>query len=48
MIIFDTNVLSELMESAPDERVLRWAQIAPKDDLFTTAITRAEVFFGSP
>jgi predicted nucleic acid-binding protein len=46
MIVFDTNVLSELMGDVPNERVLNWAQTLPKGEWFTTPITRAEIFFG--
>jgi toxin FitB len=46
MIIFDTNLVSELMEEVPNERVLSWARMIPKAQWFTTAVTRAEIFFG--
>jgi toxin FitB len=44
MIVLDTNVLSELMRQRPSPRVQRWylAQV----DLYTTAITQAEMLYG--
>jgi len=47
MIILDTNVISEAMASAPDERVARWIRFASQDDLYTTAITEAEMRYGA-
>ena len=46
MIVLDTNVLSELMRSVPDERVVRWLSSTPDSALFTTSICRAEILFG--
>ena len=46
MIILDTNVVSELMRPAPAEVVLQWLAAQPSADLFTTAITQAEILFG--
>lgn len=46
MIILDTNVISEVMRSQPDETVMRWLRFAPGDELFTTAITEAEMRYG--
>ena len=44
-ILLDTNVLSELMRSTPDVKVLAWFQQqgAP---FFTSTITRAEILLG--
>jgi toxin FitB len=46
MIILDTNVLSEFMRPRPAPVVLTWAAKYPATDLFTTAITEAEIFLG--
>lgn len=46
MIILDTNVLSELMRPKPAARVAAWIAQQPLADLFTTAITEAEIFYG--
>ncbi len=47
MIILDTNALSEAVRPQPDEAVMRWLRFAPGDDLFTTAITEAEMRYGA-
>jgi hypothetical protein len=47
MIILDTNVLSEAVRPQPDKSVVRWLRFAPGDDLFTTAITEAEMRYGA-
>ena len=46
MIVLDTNVLSEALRPAPDMAVLAWLEAQPTMSLFTTSITRAEVFCG--
>lgn len=46
MIILDTNVLSELMRSAPDRRVLAWVSAQAAASLFTTALSEAEILYG--
>ena len=46
MIVLDTNVLSELMRPTPSARVVAWIAEQPAADLFTTAITEAEIFYG--
>ncbi|MGC2109644.1 MAG: type II toxin-antitoxin system VapC family toxin [Candidatus Korobacteraceae bacterium] len=46
MIVLDTNVASELMRATPDHGVLNWIDKYPATELFTTAITVAEVYFG--
>ncbi len=43
MIILDTNVLAELMQPAPVERVVRWIAAHPAPSLYTTSITQAEI-----
>jgi hypothetical protein len=47
MIILDTNVVSEAMAIRPDERVMKWIRFAPQDELYTTAITEAEMRYGT-
>ena len=48
MIVLDTNVVSELMRPTPSPgRLLRWARSYPKAEMFTTAITEAEIFLAS-
>jgi predicted nucleic acid-binding protein len=46
VIVLDTNVVSELMKQSPEPSVERWVLTCTKDELFTTAITLAEVFYG--
>lgn len=46
MIVLDTNVLSELMRPEPTARVVAWIAQQPMADLFTTAITEGEIFYG--
>ena len=46
MIILDTNVLSELMRREPSPKVVAWVANQPAAELFTTAITEAEIFYG--
>ena len=46
MIVFDTNVISELMKPDPDSRVADWFTRLDGNDLFTTTITEAEIRFG--
>jgi predicted nucleic acid-binding protein len=46
MIILDTNVLSELMRIRPSPKVTAWFHEHPLIDLYTTAITEAEIFYG--
>jgi predicted nucleic acid-binding protein len=46
MIILDTNVLSELMRPKPSARVVAWVAKLSTTELFTTAITEAEIFYG--
>ena len=47
MIVLDTNVISEMMKPRPSEQVARWVRYAPRDDLYTTAITEAEMRYGA-
>ncbi|MFP6559326.1 type II toxin-antitoxin system VapC family toxin [Paraburkholderia sp. B3] len=46
MIVLDTNVLSETLRPRPDDRVMAWLASQSRAGLFTTAITRAEIFYG--
>lgn len=46
MIVLDTNVISELMRRAPNPRVLAWIAEQPMAGVFTTTLTRAEIFYG--
>ena len=46
MILLDTNVLSELMKTAPDQTVLAFINGIPEMALFTSTITQAEILYG--
>ena len=46
MIVVDTNVLSELMRSSPDPRVVAWIMGVQPGEAATTAITMAEIDLG--
>ncbi len=46
MIVLDTNVLSEEMKSAPEPAVHDWLLRQSPLELFTTAITEAEIIYG--
>jgi predicted nucleic acid-binding protein len=46
VIVLDTNVLSEMLRPAPDERVAAWLGSQPMSALFTTTITQAEILYG--
>src|ERR1700736_3902424 len=46
MIILDTNVLSEAFRPSPSEGVLRWIGAQDPLNVFTTAMTQAEVLYG--
>jgi len=46
MMVWDTNVVSELMRPEPSERVVEWADRQPVDEVFITAITVAELLYG--
>jgi len=45
-MVLDTNVVSEMMRSAPDDRVAAWLASQPALGLFTTALTQAEILYG--
>lgn len=46
MIVLDTNVLSELMRSAPDPVVIAWLDRQPSESVWTTSVTLFEIGFG--
>jgi toxin FitB len=46
MIVFDTNVFSELMRSQPDQCVLQLVARHKATILFITALTKAEILYG--
>ena len=45
--LLDTNVLSELLRSAPEPAVLAWFASQPSDTLFVSAVTQAEMALGA-
>lgn len=45
-MVLDTNVVSELMRSTPDRRVVAWVTAQPVTELCTTAVTIAEIRYG--
>lgn len=46
MIVLDTNVISEMMATLPNPSVATWLALQPRQSVFTTAITQAEVLAG--
>jgi predicted nucleic acid-binding protein len=46
MIVLDTNVLSEVMAASPDPPVYQWLSQQANEQLYTTAISMAEIFQG--
>jgi predicted nucleic acid-binding protein len=46
MFVLDTNVVSELMRSAPEPAILAWLQQTSSTGLYTTAVTVAEIRYG--
>lgn len=46
MIVFDTNVISELMKRQPNPNVVAWVAAQPNQDLFVTSVTKAEILYG--
>lgn len=46
MLILDTNVISEILRSEPNNSVVAWFESQPRDQLFTTAITQGEILCG--
>jgi predicted nucleic acid-binding protein len=46
MIVLDTNVLSALMQTAPDAVVVTWLDRQPADSVWITSVTLFETRFG--
>lgn len=46
MIVVDTNVVSELMRPSPSPAVVDWSRARSRQELYTTAITLAEIRYG--
>jgi toxin FitB len=46
MLILDTNVISEVLRPEPNEAVVTWFESQPRHQLFTTAVTQAEIVYG--
>jgi predicted nucleic acid-binding protein len=46
MLVFDTNVVSELMKATPDQAVVNWVTAHRAYTMYTTAITVAEIRYG--
>lgn len=46
MILVDTNVVSEPLRSAPEQRVAKWLDTQALETLYLSAITVAELRFG--
>jgi predicted nucleic acid-binding protein len=46
VILLDTNVISELMRPRPDTAALAWMARQSRLDIYTTSITKAEIFYG--
>lgn len=46
MMVWDTNVVSELMRPEPSAQVLEWSDRQRVDEVFITAITVAELLYG--
>ncbi len=46
MIVLDTNVVSEPLRKAPENKVVEWLDNQSAETLYITAVTRAELSFG--
>ncbi len=46
MILLDTNVLSELMRPRPDRDIVNWLDSFPREEVFLSSITVAEILYG--
>jgi predicted nucleic acid-binding protein len=46
MILFDTNVISELMRLRPEPAVLRWLKAVPREECWTSSVVIAELLSG--
>lgn len=45
-MVLDTNVLSELMKPQGSRKVKNWVATQPRENLFITSITQAEILYG--
>lgn len=46
MILLDTNVISEFMGPAPEQRVANWLDVQPRSSVWTTSINVYEIRSG--
>lgn len=46
MIVLDTNIVSALMQAAPDTALVTWLDRQPRSSIWTTSITVMEIWFG--
>ena len=46
MLILDTSFISEILRQEPNEIVVAWFESQPRHQLFTTAVTQAEILYG--
>lgn len=46
MIVFDTNILSEVMKDKPEPAVVDWLGNIAVEHMLTTAISQAEILYG--
>jgi predicted nucleic acid-binding protein len=46
MVLLDTNVVSELMRPESSPAVLKWFSRQPAQELYSTSVTLAEIFYG--
>jgi toxin FitB len=47
MIVLDSNIISELIATNPHHAVSRWFRFLSAEDVYTTAITEAEMRYGA-
>ena len=47
MIVLDTNVVSEVQKTSPNERVMAWLDAQEPGDLYIAAVTAEELLFGA-
>uniref|UniRef100_UPI001C21D977 PIN domain-containing protein n=1 Tax=Hydrogenophilus thiooxidans TaxID=2820326 RepID=UPI001C21D977 len=45
-MLLDTNVLSEFMRPQPSDAVVAWLDRLPAEEVWTSAISRAEIALG--
>jgi toxin FitB len=46
MIVLDTNVLSAIMRTEPDQVITKWLDLQPRDSVWISTITLMELRFG--